>query len=63
METMEEALGLLMETHFPSRITTHVVILELRGNGTDKAPKDDIKNVKSFKAAEPDMVFPALLQK
>ena len=59
-----------MKTHFPPSATTNVDTSEDRRNVTDKAPKIDesmvkeaIKSFKPFKAAGPDMVFPALLQK
>ena len=34
METIEETLGLLMNTHFTPNITTHLDVSENRGNVT-----------------------------
>lgn len=70
VETTEEMIRLLMNTHFPPGITGHVETPEYEGNGalqtfiiTDHMVKEAIKGFSPFKASGPDGIFPALLQK
>lgn len=69
IETTEEAVRLLMNTHFPPGATERVEIPtqgENEGNEvytiTDDMVKEAIKSFAPYKAAGPDGIFPALLQ-